>query len=533
MANYSDVWGRIAREVPERTAIISVGGASMSYGSFDDQASRLATFLLQRGVQAGDKVAIDMYNRAEWLVTLFALLKIGAAPVPVSYRYRPVEVDHVLNDSDSVALIYPSTLAEVVRELQTPHDRQLLLMQVNDDPDIALLEGAVAFDHALAAEPWEVRDAPSGGELFIYTGGTTGRPKGVVWGIEEMLDIQTYPTYGALGLERPESVEGMVEIAKDEATRRPVTLPLSPFMHGTSLTSTINTLLLGGTMVVVPSSGFNADLAVDAVTGYGVTRIIVAGDAVAMRLLEAFEAHGITNIPSLTSIISSGMRFSDETKSRLHALGNLTITDILASSEGGPYALGISTSADDLPAKLRMTPGTVLFDADRNDVEIAPGAVGILAFGGSLPKGYYKDAVKSAETFPIIRGHRYVMPGDYARVLSDGSIELLGRGSSVVNSGGEKIYPSEVEEVLLTHPAVTDAVVFGTPHPSWGEVLSAAVAVRPGHTPTQTELQEFVGDALAGYKKPRIVLLRPSLERSPSGKVEITTLKADAEEALK
>jgi fatty-acyl-CoA synthase len=214
----------------------------------------------------------------------------------------------------------------------------------------------------------------------------------------------------------------------------------------------------------------------------------------------------------------------------LHALSDLTITDILASSEGGPFALGISTSGDELPARLRMTPRTVLFDADHNEVEIVPGAVGMLAFGGSLPKGYYKDEAKTAETFPIIRGHRYVMPGDYVRVLDDGSIDLLGRGSSVVNSGGEKIYPSEVEEVLLTHDAVIDAVVFGTPHPSWGEILTAAVAVEPGKKVTESELQEFVGLTLAGYKKPRIILLRESLERSPSGKVDMSKLKAAAAE---
>ncbi|MEY4102729.1 MAG: hypothetical protein RIR88_863 [Actinomycetota bacterium] len=530
MANYSDVWGRIARVVPDRTAIVTVGGERIDYGTFDDKASRMASFFVERGVRAGDKVAINMYNRAEWLIALFAALKIGAAPVPINFRYRAHEVDLVLEDSDAVALIYPSSLADVTSELDIPRQRQLLLIQVDDDSSIPLLPGAVAFERTLDSAPFETREAPAGSELFIYTGGTTGRPKGVVWGVEEMLEIQTYPAYGAIGLERPESIEAMVAIAVDEATPRPVTLPLSPFMHGTALTSTINTFLLGGTMVVVPAPSFDATKTVQAVTENGVTRIIVAGDSVAVRLLEAFESSGVTSIPSLTSIMSSGMRFSDDTKRRLHALSDLTITDILASSEGGPFALGISTSGDELPARLRMTPRTVLFDADHNEVEIVPGAVGMLAFGGSLPKGYYKDEAKTAETFPIIRGHRYVMPGDYVRVLDDGSIDLLGRGSSVVNSGGEKIYPSEVEEVLLTHDAVIDAVVFGTPHPSWGEILTAAVAVEPGKKVTESELQEFVGLTLAGYKKPRIILLRESLERSPSGKVDMSKLKAAAAE---
>jgi len=356
-------------------------------------------------------------------------------------------------------------------------------------------------------------------------GAQVGKTDGVVWGIDELLDIQTYSTYGALGLTPPDTIDGMVAIAADEATPRPVTLPLAPFMHGTALTSTLNTLLLGGTIVIVPSSRFDPGQTLAALAEHDVTRLIVAGDSVATLLLDAIEAGGVHTLPRLSSIMSSGMRFSDRTKEQLHALGDLTITDLLASSEGGPFAMAISNSAADLPARLRLTPQTVLFDADRREVPLVPGAVGILAFGGSLPKGYYKDESKTAETFPVIEGRRYVMPGDFARVLDDGSIELLGRGSSVVNTGGEKIYPSEVEEVLMLHPAVVDAVVFGTPHPTWGEAVTAAVVVAEGTVVTESELIEHVGTVLAGYKKPKLVMLCASLDRSPSGKVDLVALR--------
>jgi fatty-acyl-CoA synthase len=507
---------------------MTVGEGSIDYREFDDRAARLAGYLVSTGVKAGDKVAIHMHNRPEWLIALFAAFKIGAAPVPINFRYRPAEVDVLLDDSEAVALIYPASLVDVESELEETKKRTIALVQVQDIEDGVLVDGAVTYDEALQSEPYRPAQQPADGELFIYTGGTTGRPKGVVWGVAEMLDIQTFPAYGSLGITPPETMQGMVDIAVDESMPHPVTLPLAPFLHGTALTTTLNTFLVGGAIVVVPSSRFDPDLAVSALRDFGVTRLIVAGDSVANLVLDALQAHNVTSLPTLTSIMSSGMRFGDETKRKLHGLNRLTITDILASSEGGPYALGISNSADEIPARLVMTPKTVLFDPDHNLVPIEPGAVGILAFGGSLPKGYYRDPKKSEETFPLINGHRYVMPGDFARVLEDGSIELLGRGSSVVNSGGEKIYPSEVEEVLMTHPEVVDAVVFGTPHPTWGEAVTAAVAVTGGSTVTVADLQDFVGAQLAGYKKPRTILIRSSLERSPSGKVDITALKSAA-----
>jgi len=528
MANYSKVWRGIAETVPDRTAIITVGGGRLDYRAFDDAAARLAGYLSEHGVRAGDKIAIDMHNRPEWAITLYAAFKIGAAPVPINFRYLAPEVDALLEDSDAVVIVFPATLAAVIAKLETPGQRPLILLQVDDDSSVPLVDGAVAFERTLESAPFVAREAPPGGELFLYTGGTTGRPKGVVWGIDELLDVQTYSTYGALGLTPPDTVAGMVALAADEATPRPVTLPLAPFMHGTALTSTLNTFLLGGTLVIVPSSRFDPGQTLAALAEHDVTRLIVAGDSVATRLLDAVGARGVHALPRLSSIMSSGMRFSDHTKEQLHALGDLTITDLLASSEGGPFAMAISSSAADLPARLRLTPHTVLFDPDRRAVPLVPGAVGTLAYGGSLPKGYYKDESKTAETFVVVDGRRYVMPGDLARVLDDGSIELLGRGSSVVNTGGEKIYPAEVEEVLMSHPAVVDAVVFGTPHPTWGEVVTAAVVVADEQIVTESELIEHVGTVLAGYKKPKRIIMRASLERSPSGKVDLVALKRDA-----
>jgi acyl-coenzyme A synthetase/AMP-(fatty) acid ligase len=239
----------------------------------------------------------------------------------------------------------------------------------------------------------------------------------------------------------------------------------------------------------------------------------------------AEQHHGL---PHVKWIFSSGMRFSDDVKRRLHSIGDLEIIDLLASSEGGPYAFGITKSVDDLPARLVLTPGAVLLDEDYNEISLEAGALGILGYRGVLPKGYYGDPEKTAKTFLQIRGHRYVVPGDWARSNGDGTIDLLGRLSAVVNTGGEKVFPSEVEEVLLAHPSVGDAIVFGLPHPRFGEAVSAMVAPAEGAEIDSAELLEFVASRLAGFKKPRHLFVRETLGRSITGKVELARVKEDA-----
>jgi len=537
LANYGDVWSRVAEAVPDRIAIREVGGRTLDYAAFADEAARVATLLEGLGVTAGGKVAIAMHNTSEWLVAMLAAFRLGAAPVPVNYRYRSAEIDGILDDSDAQALVYPASLAEVVGGLEQPGIRGIALVEVDDvrdgdarvddAPTSPLVPGAVAFTDAAGVAPLPPGPAPASAELFLYTGGTTGRPKGVVWGVAEMFDVQTAAMYGLLGIDPPADVDAAIAVAADPAVAKPVTLPLAPLMHGTAMTSTINTLAVGGTVVLVPAVGFDAAQALRAMAELDVTRLIVAGDSVALRLLEALDESGVTELPRLTSVVSSGMRFSDDVKGRLHDLGDLTITDYLAASEGGPFATAVSRSRADLPARLRLGPAAVLVDEQRQPVAAVPGALGVLAFGGSLPKGYYKDEAKSAATFPVIAGRRHVMPGDWARVLDDhGAIELLGRGSAVVNTGGEKVYPVEVEEVLLTHPAIDDAVVLGIPDRRWGEALVAVVAARHPQTVDEAELIAHVGRVLAGYKKPKRIVVQRSLDRSPTGKVDLAVLRS-------
>jgi len=520
--HYSDLWQGIARAVPERPAVVA-GEQTIGWGRLAAEAGAIARHLTAvRGLQPGDAAATLLYNRPEFLAFFWACLAVGVAPVAINYRYTAAEVRALLLDSDSRVFLVPTSFHGIATEASAGLDVDLVTVD-DGGPAIA---GATRYADLLAAGGTMPPSAPAGADLRLYTGGTTGAPKAVVWDMDSLLVARRASTWGLLGIEPPETLEAAVAIAVDPATPQVVTLPMSPLLHGTAQSMTLGTLAVGGTVVLQPSPSVDVDDAYRLIVDNAVTRVIVAGDALALPLADVAERHG--GLPSVRWIYSSGMRFTDDVKRRLHELGELTIIDMLAASEGGPFAFGITHSAADLPARLRLTPGAVLLDEEHRELEQTAGTLGILGFRGILPRGYYGDPVKTAETFLEIGEHRYIVPGDWARANGDGTIELLGRLSAVVNTGGEKVFPAEVEEVLLAHPAVADAVVFGLPDARFGEVVSAMVAPAEGASIDVADLRAFVAERLAGFKKPRHVIVRPSLERTPTGKVELARVKADA-----
>lgn len=535
--NYAVLWNRIAARAPHLTAVRAEDRA-YTYGELEHLASTVADALMAQGVGRGDRVAFFLHNTAEYLVLFYACLKLEAIPVSVNFRYRGAELAALLGACEPAVLAYGAAYRPAVEDAvgllegRTAGTLRLLVEIDSEDP----LSGDLPVDRyrfADLATPGgqdglgdSTRDPSREAELYIFTGGTTGTPKAVVWGIGDLLHIQQSSIYGPMGLEPPADLEAAVAVAVDEGLPRVRTLPLAPFIHATALFSAMNTLAVGGTVVINPSASLDPAAAARLIVAEEVTRLIVAGDAVMVPLVEALEAAEAGAAPYLTSVISSGMRFSDDTKRRIHALGQVAIVDILASTEGGPYAMATTTAAEELPARFRLTEDAVVLDPDQREVQDRPGAVGVLAYRGALPKGYLNDPVKSAETYPVINGVRHCSPGDYVRVQDHGYIELLGRGSSVVNTGGEKVFPGEVEEVLMDFPGVLDAVVFGAPDPVWGERVSAVVAVEPGSQVTEQDLVQHVGSRLAGYKKPRTLVLRDTLDRGPSGKLNMRSLKA-------
>lgn len=527
VVHYSDLWQGIAKADPERPAVVSASSA-MTYGRFAREAAALSRHLREHGLRRGDAAAMLLYNRAEYLTWLWACLSIGVAPVALNYRYRAGEIRALLVDCDARALIVPASLLTVAEEALVDLDG-IAVVVVDDDSVRADVPGdlGVAYADVIAAGGEMPPAAPRGAELRLYTGGTTGAPKAVVWDMDTLLVARRQSTWGIIDVDPPETVEDAVRLAVDPSTPRVITLPLPPLLHGTAQSATMGTLALGGTIVIAEGASLDIDEAVRLAHAHGVTRVVVAGDAVALPFIEAIERDA-RPLTTLSVVMSSGMRFSDEVKRRIHAQGDVMIVDLLASSEGGPFAFGITRSAEDLPARFMVTPDTVLLDPEGAEVPFEPGAMGILGFRGILPVGYYGDPVKTSSAFPTLRGRRHVVPGDWARARGDGSIELLGRLSAVVNTGGEKVFPAEVETRLLTHPSVDDAIVFGLPDARFGEVVSAMITPAPGHRIDLAELRSHLDEELAGYKKPRHFFVRSTLGRSQTGKVELARVKEDA-----
>jgi fatty-acyl-CoA synthase len=525
--HYSDLWQGIAREVPERTAIITEDG-EMTWGRFAAESAAFARYLTEEcGLQMGDAAATLLYNRPEYLTFTWACLATGVAPVALNYRYTASEVRALLVDSDSKVLVIPASFGAIAAEAAAGLGIPIVVVDdLCGGSDGAGIPGSVQYGDIIAAGGSMPAEAPAGAHLLLYTGGTTGAPKAVAWDLDTLLEARRQSTWGVTGIEPPDTLERAIAIAVDPATPKIVTLPMSPLLHGTAQSMTMGTLALGGTVVLHTHPSMDVDAVYRLMIEHRATRLIVAGDALALPLADIAERDG--GLPHVRWIFSSGMRFTDEVKRRLHSLGDLEIIDLLASSEGGPYAFGITKSVDDLPARLVLTSGAVLLDEEYNEISLDAGALGLLGYRGVLPKCYYGDPEKTAKTFLQIRGHRYVVPGDWARSNGDGTIELLGRLSAVVNTGGEKVFPSEVEEVLLKHPSVGDAIVFGLPHPRFGEAVSAMVAPVEGTEIHPAELLDFVAERLAGFKKPRHLFVRASLDRSLTGKVELARVKEDA-----
>ncbi len=531
--SFATLWEHVAQALPDRRAA-SQRGRSVTYAQLDEGAARLASAWAEAGVGNGSKVACYLFNCVEYLESVYAAFKLSAIPVNVNYRYQERELLQLLDDAGADVLVFHASLAERVAEAvrELPSLRMVVQVGVEQDP----LPGAVPLDD-LRATYGAVAPAERSGadELFMYTGGTTGMPKGVIWRHRDLFGSLAYQTYEVLGVEIPRDPAEAGRVARDvaEAGKSPTTLPVAPLMHATALFGSMATLLVGGTVVFAPGRSLDPPCVWETVEREGVTRMTIAGDAIARPLveeLEQAEARGRPyRIDTLESMVSSGVAWSDEVKAALLTRHPMLLLEILASSEGGPYAYASTTKLSDLPTRFLPTPGTKVFDERGEEVAPGSGRIGTLAFSGPMPVGYYRDPEKTARVFRTLHGRRYVMPGDLVTVAEDGSIVFLGRGATVINSGGEKVYPAEVEQALLSHAAVLDCAVVGTPDERWGETVTAVVVL--SSTTPAAELQDHVGRQLAGYKKPRSVIVVDRLPRGPNGKVDLGAVRALASES--
>ncbi|GAA0899356.1 AMP-binding protein [Pseudonocardia zijingensis] len=532
-ASFGTVWEAVARRLPDEVAI-SEPGRDFIYAEFDDRSARLAAALEAAGVGPGDTVACYLHNGAAYLETVFAAFKIGAIPVNANYRYTGHELTELLTDADAAALVHSGALAANVTHA-AEHVRTLrLLVRVgpgDGGPDAPELEELLA-----RTPPRPNTPRPGSDRLFMYTGGTTGKPKGVVWRQADLLHSIAVAVFGPLGRTTlPATLDEAVAIAVDARTQgtAPTMMPVVPLMHGTGMFNTMGALLVGGRAVTARPGRLDPRHVWETVAAQRVSTIIVAGNAVAQPLVDelraAEEAGRPHDLSSLRGVLSSGTVFGDRLKQALHERARVTIIDAIASSEGGPFAFAHTRSVDDLPSRFFPVPATAVIGPGDRVVERGSGEVGLLAYRGPMPLGYYKDDAKTAATFRTIDGVRWSIPGDHAAIDPDGAIRFLGRSSGVINTGGEKVHPQEVEDVLLGHPDVTDCAVVGVPDPTWGETVAAVVAT-PG-APAERDLQDWVRRTLAGYKVPRRIVLVSQLPRTPTGKLELARARALVEGA--
>ncbi len=524
--NIADLAEHAIDAVPDRVALIC-GDEQITYAELEDKANRFAHYLIDHGVHTGDKVGLYCRNRIEIVIAMLGIVKAGAILVNVNYRYVEGELRYLFDNSDMVALVHERQYADRVAGVlpETPNVKTVVVVDDGSDGDYARY-GGVDFDDALAqGSPERDFGERSPDDIYLlYTGGTTGFPKGVMWRHEDIYRVLLGGTDFATG----EFVKDEYDHAKQAAAAPPmIRFPIPPMIHGATQSATWMALFAGQTVVLAPE--FNADDVWKAIENHKVNLLFFTGDAMGRPLLDALEASiDSRDLSSLFLLASTAALFSPSLKERfLELLPNRVITDSIGSSETGFGGSSIVAKGQTQAGGPRVSidKNTVVLDDDGNEVQPGSGVRGILAKRGNIPVGYYKDEKKTAETFRTINGVRYAIPGDYAMVESDGTVTMLGRGSVSINTGGEKVYPEEVEAALKGHPEVFDALVVGVPDERYGQHVAAVVAPRSGKRPTLADLDAFVRKDIAGYKVPRSLWLVDEVKRSPAGKPDYTWAK--------
>ncbi|MBL1077497.1 acyl-CoA synthetase [Nocardia sp. 2] len=523
--NVADLFEHAVDAVPDRIAVIC-GDRQVTYRELDQRANRLAHHLSAKGIGRGDHVGVYSRNSIEALETMLAAYKLRAVAVSVNYRYVAEEVRYIADNADLKALIHERTYSEVVAEIAHACPKLTEFVVVDDDSGLDYTRfGGVAYADALAAgSPERDFEQRASDDLYIlYTGGTTGMPKGVMWTHEDVWRSLG----GGINHVTGEYVADEWELA-NTAKNSPagiVMAPLAPLIHGAAQWAAFITLNSGGTIVFVPR--FDAHEVWRTVQRHRVNVLAVVGDAMARPLLDAYRETAY-DTSSLWAFTSQAALFSQSLKQQyLDLFPNLFITDVVGSSESGSTGLSVVTRDADHSQGPRVKFGaqSALIDDDGNLVPPAPGAIGRMARTGHVPLGYYKDPEKSATIFVEVAGQRYVVPGDYARYEADGTVTLLGRGSECINTGGEKVFPEEVEGALTSHPNVFDALVIGVSDARFGQGVAAIVQPRAGATLDLREVDTHVRSRIAGYKAPRRYWIVDEVTRQPSGKANYAAAK--------
>ena len=536
--HFADIWEAVADRIPTYPAVVQ-GERVISWAAYDERSARLASALEEAGLGPGSTVGMFLYNSAEYLETQFAAFKARVTPVNVNYRYLDDELAYLLDNADCEALVFHSSLGDRVERIRDRLPRLRLLVDVPDGAPSGVA-GAVAYDDIIASHSPAPRRPRSADDLYmLYTGGTTGMPKGVMYAMGAFSDA--YVGYAAtnLGLEPWLTVDALADFVEAQVTsgNQQRTTPCPPLMHGTGIwLGAMLPHVLGNTCVLLESRSLDADEVWRVVEG-GVSVLIIVGDAFARPMLDALKAGAADGRPYDTSnlavILSSGAMLSAEVKEGLVAhIPQVVILDVLGSSEGAMAQSVTVGSGTGTTAKFGLMAGARVFTDDGRAVEPGSGDVGMVAVtGANIPLGYWKDPEKSARTFREIEGVRYSFPGDMATVEADGTVTLLGRGSACINTGGEKVFPEEVEEAVKTHPAVRDCLVFGEADERFGQRVVAIASLGAQGAATSDELIVHTRSRLAPFKAPRQLVLVDEVPRAPNGKADYGRARAVFESA--
>jgi len=521
----ADLFETVARTVPDRVALIG-DSARYSFAEINDRCDRLAAGLAAQGIGRGDAIGLYLYNAPAYLEAFIAACKLGAVPYNVNYRYRADELRYLFANADSAAIIHGAEFSPIIRDVRA-HVPTLKLTIAVADGSGEDISGSVDYDSLLAHEPGGPWERSEQDYLLCYTGGTTGMPKGVMWPHRAFF----FACAGGAGFFNP---HGPAQTPADIESRArdgyPLKLfPLAPLMHMAAMWALWGALLNGVTIILDEGRAFDPERMLDTAEREGANMIQFVGDAMATPLRDVLRAHpGRWNLAHVVNLGSGGAVFSQHLKDDLKQLvPSAGITDGLGASETGMS--GLAEKSDE---------GVMRLPANEYQQVVVDGRIGIVgetgfvARTGNTPIGYYNDPVKTAETFITIDGKLWAVSGDAGRLDDDSKITVFGRGSTCINTGGEKVFPEEVEEALRTHPAIFDAVVAGQPDERWGERVIGIVAARAGVAqPAYEDVKAFLADKLAGYKLPKALVWVDEVKRSPAGKQDYRWAKDIAEKA--
>ena len=527
--NIADLFERIVDARPGNTALVCEQ-RRLNYAELDERANRLANYWQSLGFGQGDHIGLQLRNGSEYIEGMLAAYKIRAVPININYNYVEAELAYIYDNADLVGLVCHRQFLPAASVVAANLDKLGSILYVDDDSGAEVPHNCAAYEQVLLdASPAREFGERSDDDLYIvYTGGTTGMPKGVMW---RHIDI----FFSAMGGGDPDNSKGPITSPEEIVDRIPememAALPTPPFMHAAAQWLAMNTLFAAGKLVIPANGEFDAQRILQAVSDEKVLLIVIVGDAMATPLCNELEANpNLYDTSSLFAIASGGALFSPATKNRvLELLPGRMIIDGLGSSETGAMGNKLSAESGDSDQP-RFIVGDSMTVLDDNDQPVQPGSgvIGRLAKKGHVPLGYYKAPEKSAETFVNINGERWAIPGDMASVENDGTILLHGRGSTSINTGGEKVFPEEVEAALKAHPDIADTLVVGVPDERWGQAVVALYQSHSGEDLTVEQVRDFCRGTIAGYKAPRALVKVDAIKRTPAAKADYVWAKEEA-----